>query len=263
MPEDLRTLAMYSIGNSLTADTLGPISNGISSFFVLARQADVVIDPLGYHIACGSNLRAIEDHPTDTCVDPVDDIGPLASAIPNPSWNVMTVQPYPGSESTFSSDVDVISHISNDVGPDTRVFIFTGWPPHDGYEDSWSAPITVGPDTPTTLSRAYFVRLMAELETEIDNDVILIPAGEVLYRLDQRLVSGAVPGMTDVSDLYRDDLHLNSLGQWVAGVTAASVILEVDPFTFGKPGDPWYGDGSEFSREFMDTARTVIAEVIG
>jgi hypothetical protein len=67
--------------------------------------------------------------------------------------------------------------------------------------------------------------------------------------------------MMEIADLYRDETHLNSPGQWLSGVTAASVMTGADPNLFGKP-TPWYVDSAEFCREYIQVVRTVVAEVL-
>jgi hypothetical protein len=114
---------------------------------------------------------------------------------------------------------------------------------------------------PTAHSRLYFDTLLDRLENRIDQKVRLIPTGEVLYRMHLRLASGDVPRMTEIADLYRDEVHLNSVGQWLSGVTAASVITGTDASVFGKPRR-WYGDNADFSGELVQTVRSVVAEVL-
>jgi hypothetical protein len=255
-------ISAYFVGNSLTGGTLGAESGGYRSWYVLVTQADHVVNPLGWHIRCGSSLIGTYENPADTCVDPDPEIGDFQAALPGTGWDFVSFQPYPGGGSTFSTDLAVIEDLSAALDPDTTVLIFTGWPRVDGFTRTWEQDLEVDGDTPTVHARAYFDRLIDELDRLLPNRVVLVPSAEVLHRLDAELAEGKVPGMSGVEDLFGDDVHLSSLGNWVSGVTLAAVVLDEDPATFGKPSDPWYGNRADYSPEFIALVRRVVAEVL-
>ncbi len=259
-PKTKTPVAAYFIGNSLTWDTLGGKPNKFVSLNVLARQAKYKFEPMGYHILCGSSLVNIANNPDETCVDPEPDIGPLAQAFPSAEWDVVSAQPYPGEDSTLLSDELMIRDVMDSASPDTAFYILTGWPRISEFEESWLSDIADDDGTPTTHARQYFDLLAQRLSD--DRDVTIIPVGEVLYQLGRRIEAGDIPEYSDLSELYRDEAHLTEPGQWAVGVTAASVILGVDPHEFGKPGNPWYGNPSKYSLEFIAVVRDVVAEVL-
>jgi hypothetical protein len=195
-------------------------------------------------------------------VDPVGELGRFDDALPSSDWDFLVVQPFPGEGSTLTTDIEVIQDLAQMVSQDTTVLVFTGWPSLQNFEESWDSTSDITDDSPTVHSRAYFDTLIQRLDDLIDQDVELIPTGEVLSRMQPRLASGDVPGLESVADLYADDVHLSELGSWLSGVTAASVITGVDPFVFGKPSSPWYGDNTGFSKEYIQTVREVVAEVL-
>lgn len=253
--------AAYFVGNSLTNDTLGPESQGFRSFYVLATQADHMMDPLGWHIRCGSSLEAIAANPDDTCVDPVVGIGTFDEAIPRTAWDYIVVQPYQSPASTLETDLAFIQTIADAAGPTSTILILTGWPGHADFDDTWADTSPIADDSRTTHSRNYFETLLRRARARVVNNIALIPSAEVLYRIDEHLREGDVPGLSSRADLYRDDIHLNSIGGWLSGVTAASVMTGTDPQTFGKPSS-WYGDNGDFSAEYIALVRSIVADVL-
>lgn len=254
--------AAYFVGNSLTGGTLGPITDGVRSYAVLAQQAGFDVEPLGWHIKCSSSLISIAEHPGEVCVDPAPDSGLFEEALPARSWDFLVVQPYPGEGSTLDTDVAVISELAELVSDETVVLVFTGWPKLEGFTDSWNAVTDVVGGSPTRHSRVYFDTLMEELSETLAQSVELIPTAEVLDRVRAELADGAVPGMTSLADLYRDRIHLNELGKWLSGAMTAAVMTRTDPSLLSKPPTPTYGDDAAFPPEYEKLVLKTIAEVL-
>ncbi|HZD23665.1 MAG TPA: hypothetical protein VE569_09740, partial [Acidimicrobiia bacterium] len=243
----LPRLRTYHIGNSLTWDSLD-FQPDATGYKVLARQADVIVED-GWHIKCGSSLSSIAAAPTDTCVDPKEPFGFYEDALSGFTWDAVTAQPYPGADSTLSTDIAFFQYLT-DLTDGARLYVLAAWPPHTGYREAWTAP-TSGDDPNTSLSAPYLDRLYQSL-TGICPGIGVVPTGEVLYELAADI---------DLETLYRDELHLNEKGRFVAGVTLASVITGADPHNLHKPNN-WYGDSAEFSSEFQSLVQETVARVI-
>lgn len=255
-------ISAYFVGNSLTNGTLNSLVDDVRSYGVLARQADYLVRPLGWHIKCGASLLSIFENPEDVCIQPATHVGEFPDALPIGDWDYLVVQPYPGAGSTLATDIRVITELASMVSRDTTVAVFTGWPRIGEYSETWNAAGTVSDDSPTEHSRLYFDTLVSRLTEELGQEVQLVPTGEVLYRMQSELTSGAVPGLSDLADLYSDDVHLGKPGNWLSGVTAASVMTGADPDAFDKPDEPAYGDDSEYSNEYIRLVWAVVEEVL-
>ena len=255
-------ISAYFVGNSLTNGTLNWLVDDVRPYVMLARQADHLVHPLGWNIKCGSSLLSIFENPDEVCVDPATNVGGYADALPDGDWDYLVVQPYPGPGSTLATDTLVITELTKLVSSETTVMVFTGWPGFDGYSEAWNAAGPVDDDSPTEHSRAYFDTLVSRLADALDQNVQLIPTGEVLYRMQSELTSGAVPGLSELADLYSDDGHLGQPGNWLSGVTAASVMTGANPDVFGKPDEPAYGDNSEYSKGYIQLVQAVVGEVL-
>ncbi len=259
--------ATYHIGNSLTWDSLGFSADGHVSISILAGQAGVDLEPIGYHIRCGSSLIGIVNRPDDVCIAPDPFVGSFTEALPEYPWDIVTVQPYPGPMSTLSTDQDAILEII-DLSTEpannqpASIYVLTGWPGHEAFASDWSATTTRNAETPTTLSREYFEHLVAGLRSATETDVFLIPVADVLLEMDRQFALGTVPGYEGVGDLFRDEIHLNARGQWIAGVTTLTTTLGIDPGNLGKTPPPWYGANEGFSAELIQAARIAVRDVV-
>ena len=59
--------------------------------------------------------------------------------------------------------------------------------------------------------------------------VLMIPAGDVLYELDQRMKAGKVPGFHGAGDLYKDYIHLTDVGWYAVRYTFYATLYREDP----------------------------------
>jgi hypothetical protein len=71
-----------------------------------------------------------------------------------------------------------------------------------------------------TMTRPFFTQLVTELREENPGVTIdMVPVGDVLYELDQRLAASPVGGISSVAQLYRDGPHMGGNGQRLAAMT--------------------------------------------
>jgi hypothetical protein len=80
----------------------------------------------------------------------------------------------------------------------------------------------------SALTRNYFTNLVSAVR-QTNPHVEVIPVGEVLYALDMEMRAGQFQGFNSVTQLHRDGLHLNSVGQNVASWTAYAAIFKKSP----------------------------------
>lgn len=237
--ESSQRMAVYRIGNSLTWDSQ---PDGIEA---LAGQRGYLHDE-GYHIRCGQTLENIWAVPDDTCVAPVPEYGTFTGALSTHPWNAVTMQPFRGGTSTLVDDERTILDMlaladGNPDNADTRYYIYETWPDRTDFVNSWTQAVPNDDTAPTVMARAYFGHLIERVRAATSRPVYVIPVGEVLYELDVRLQAGQVPGVTEISQLYRDDFHLGlDVGRFVAGLTVFSTLYAQDPTGITKP-EQYYG----------------------
>ncbi len=224
----------YHIGNSLT---WGSQPNGLAAMAIAAGKDHAV----GYHIHSGWSLSAIWNNPTE--ITKTNSFGGFATALPNYAWDYVTLQPHHSNTTLASDRQRIIDFINlNEAGPSTTTnyYIYSAWPRQSSgdYKSFWTQSVSSAPNQLTIHAREYFDHLYSAVTNELGNavQVHMIPVGEVLYRVDLLFESGAVPGFTDVRQLYGDDNHLTGdIGGWIVANTVYATIFKENPSGIKKP----------------------------
>lgn len=238
----------YHIGNSLTWDSRPDFQEALAIAAGIATE-------VGFHINCGRSLPYIQANPDQSCVVPPPS-GLYAEALPSRRWDAVTLQlhmtfPKP----TLGEDLAALRFFvelaqENPENASTQFFLYTGWPGRDHFVEWWDEPGEFDLETETAISRAYYDAAFATYADEFGESLRLIPVGEVLYHLKERIENGQVPDVFNFrSQLYRDAVHMTrDYGRHVAAVTAFSVLHRIDPRSLLDPEirnhpanpTPWY-----------------------
>ena len=57
----------------------------------------------------------------------------------------------------------------------------------------------------------------------------MVPVGDVLLELHERMRAGKVPGFTDIAEVYVDGIHFNNVGSYIVGTTFYATLFRDDP----------------------------------
>ena len=258
---DAEPITSYHIGNSLTND-MQPY--GVAA---MANEHGFTATA-GQHIHNSASLATIWNNPAGASgARPFPDPAAYDVALPDYTWDVVTLQPHSSQGSTLGQDEEMILNFidltrSRPANADTRFYIYATWPSQNlgEYQSVWTQDIADADDTRTVQSRQYYTHLIERVRARTDATVLMIPAGEVLYELDRRFGASAVPEADDVTDLYRDQLHLNNAGRFVAGLTTYATIYGADPSGVEKPQGE-YGE-ADFSPGFYRTVQDAVRDVL-
>lgn len=122
-----------------------------------------------------------------------------------------------------------------DANPQIRVYMYESW------EDITSGPgadIEYDPDDQIPW-RKRIDQELALWETAVDHvndnndpgdpDMLMIPAGQAMGRMYDAIGRGEVPGVTRLSDLYQDNIHLNDLGHYFVALVHYATIYGRSP----------------------------------
>ena len=226
------TLNSYHIGNSLTWDAR--ISLGLPQ---LASDAGFTLDT-GWHIRCGNTLDYIVSNPDSVCVE-CNGYGLYMEAVTDNTWDAVTLQPYSGStpRQEYQAAKTLIQLArQNPQNLDTRFYLYANWdskPPFGTtFYNRWFDPTPTDPDSSLIRNANGFGWIFDELKADPDLQGVelhMIPVGDVLAEIDQRMALGYIPGFRGADELYRDNLHLNNLGRFVAANTLLATLFEADP----------------------------------
>ena len=244
----------YFVGNSLTLDGLGHYSPEGLGFHRLAASAGIDLD-YGFHLRCGSALPDTLANPTDVCVTSPFQYGRFYKALPSYQWDAVTIQPYLGTSlaldaAATKSFIELAqSHPGNS---DTAFYLYSAWPALTvgKYSTYWEADLQEDDSLPSQQHRSYVDHLFTRVDKQNDVTLRLIPAGEVMYRLDKLIDAGELPGVTSINQFYRDDLHLSNLGKYIASATILAVTEREDPAQFVVPVSN-YGEISTATLEVL------------
>ncbi len=253
-------LAVYHIGNSLTGDL-------VSVFPKLASKeakADGRDYRWGLHFRPATSLFFMYRNPLDAKTASIVATGdqghrwkkaadegfmPWTKALPGNYWDVVTLQVWQDdAKATLKDDTETVNAIiaATRVRADnasTRFFIYAPWTmarfnEPESFKNAFTAPTPDDPKTPGVATRDYF-RHVCDAVQKTNPDVALIPSGEVLLALDEKMRAGRFEQFTSVQQLHRDVIHLNSIGCNVTAWTAYAVIFKKSPV--GLPNDPHPG----------------------
>ncbi|MGB5865185.1 MAG: hypothetical protein WBG95_12905 [Sulfitobacter sp.] len=73
------------------------------------------------------------------------------------------------------------------------------------------------------------VTLLRAGQPDADDRVRLIPAGQALARLDDAIAAGDVPGLSRISEIFEDDIHLNLHGHYFVSMVQYAVLTGASP----------------------------------
>lgn len=228
-------LRMYHLGNSLTDELLYQPFQGL-----VETQGKTRI--WGRQMIPGAPLEWIWKHPNDGFKKPP--FGGYANALKQFSWDALLIQPFDRSIESDALHANRFWQLALKVNPETQLYIYTQWPHKDdgpweqqwlatGFEEgtSWQQPGVIQ-------SRDFHERLAAKLSNMNPQvkPVRIVPNGEVMYRLKQKIDAGKVPGLNSIYDLYEDDLHLKDSGSYLVACTVYATLYQADPRSLDSRG---------------------------
>ena len=238
--ERCHALDAYHVGNSFT----WAINPGAIASWAASRATTY---NYGYHIANGKNPRTMWEHPdwVDFMVEPY---GTYSNALPNYDWDVVTFEPFdvwdPPTNDAIMIGNFVNLMLSNPDNQSSQVYVYESWPfrPRIGsstYSDFWDQPWNGDGWSWTIQTRDYFHQLTDQLNAAdlgLEKEVLLVPVGEVMYALDQRMRAGDVPGFSSVLSLYLDTVHLTpDVGYFVGGTVFYATMYGDNPMGLSIP----------------------------
>lgn len=260
----------YHIGNSLTFDAMALKTAG-SGLEAIASQMGLSHDA-AYHIDSSQSLLTMWDQPQG--VNGIDEIeapyNEYVNALGNYAWDAVTLEPYWSPTSTLGTDKKHIQDFinltqANPSNSATKFYLYQVWPKLSwgNYESWWLSSSPNQDSTVTWQKREYYQNLMNWVDSTYQGTGTIvreIPTGEVMYELSLRIAEGSLPGITSISQFYRDDIHFNDRGKYVASMTIASVLFEHDP-RGQTPPDPFFSQNL-FSAEMTAAINDTIWKVI-
>jgi hypothetical protein len=189
----------------------------------------------------GAPLQWLWEHPKDGFQEEPFRLYPKAlSEFP---WDVLSLQPFDrhfdGKEGDLAMAGNFIE-LALKRSPNLQVYVYSRWPRKDKVKDGslvldfktkWLWNYTGGWDG-TEETKDYFERVVSGLRKAYEGKarlVLLVPVGDVLLELHERMKAGKVPGFSDIAEVYVDGIHFNNIGSYVVGTTFYATLFREDP----------------------------------
>lgn len=253
--------SVYLIGNSFTWDAQ---PNFLSTGTLFPHHAD---PDIGWSVFSGKSLTYIVANPGDAVAE--GEPGP-EGYFPDPnwsgnyetdfaagSWEAITLQPHTWNGGVFleteieAANTLIAEALKNPANQNTTFYIFGSWAFKEGpdrdhgrtYSENWLNGYSQNQiDNALPNIRQAFRSLYWDPVIDQNPSVTIrwIPVGEVVYRLDQELQKGTIPGLTGAWDLFDEPgVHLHDPdpedgfeGRYVAHITTLCTIWRSEPSTF-------------------------------
>lgn len=221
-----RASTLYMIGNSLTWDSRPEKTAATANFSGFPMD-------VGYHIRCASTLSSIVDDPNTVCIDPTE-TGRFPTALPTFAWDSVSLQHHAREGATLNTDSSAIRTLvelaqTNASNADTTFFIYQPWPKSTQW-NSWLDSVSQDPDTRALPRREYSYLLFQTVQEQIPTaNFAILPVGDVMFQLDQEMAAGMIPGYSSIQEVYRNSVHLNGVGRFVASMTVLAMHARADP----------------------------------
>ena len=247
------TVAVFHVGNSLTDQAYGMHD-------IAAARGHVTA--FGRHMIPGAPLQWLWDHRDEGFRAP-DSKKRADEILKSSKWDVLILQPF-GRQPENSIEYGVkYAAAAYEGNPDCQVYVFANYPEigkeqekKELWEERWLSD-------EDTKGRAAFAKVAAGISSAFPDrkPVVIIPVGEVMYRLHQRMKEGKVLGYTHIADLYEDGVHLKAEGKYLEAVTHYAVVFREDPHDCIISGLRFWKGPYSVDRSFAEIVWDVVAEV--
>ena len=147
--------------------------------------------------------------------------------------------------------------------PDIKVFVLETW---HSLNSGTGAPVAYddGAGVP------WRQRLDDDLPAwqALAGDAVLIPAGQAMGQLSDAIISGTVPGLSDISDLFADDIHPNAIGHYFVALVSYAALTEQSPVGLPLALKDHYGGAfpapdARLGQRLQEIAGEVVADLSG
>lgn len=192
-----------------------------------ARGDDAVVEP---QIIIGANLKWNWEHSHQA-----DGVNARAT-IPERAYDVVILTEAIPIEShlRWSDSIELAQRwhdLARKANPDTRVFFQETW--HSllsgtgvevQYDENGHIPwrLRLDQDLPKWQS-------VVDAVNDAGGNMTLIPGGQAMARLHDEIAAGTVPGMTNIRDVFFDNVHPNDLGFYFMSLVQFAAITGEDP----------------------------------
>jgi hypothetical protein len=289
--EPKRERRVYFVGNSVT-DTVN-----YKALAELAESRGYK-QTWGRHMIPGSPLFLLWEASEKKSGFTEPPFGHVQEALANHQWDAVTLQPFDRlltNKNTEGADTEgdlvTIQKMIDQAlpkSPEVQFYIYSRWPritingkaaqydkdayrtdvqgipvgpgPVDDFTERWQRKYTGGWDG-SNETRDYFEQVVQEVRRAnpgMKKPVKLIPVGDIMNELHQRMKAGDVPGYSSIFQLYKDGIHLNEAGSYLVGCAFFATLYGESPA--GLPTEPYKVTDARLADVIQQTVWKVVSQ---
>ena len=248
---------IYTIGNSVTDGV------NFQGFKALAESRGY-IHTWGRQMIPGAPLSWLWQHPNDGFTE--QPFGYPTNAFPNYTWDVISLQPFDRPLEGEEGDLQISKNyidLARGKSPDVQIYIYSRYPrKKDGLAETaanwnglWATAYQGG--WSFNEGRDYFEKLTVAVRSAYAGTTLkqplMIPLGEVMYNLNNKMAAGEVAGFSNIWQVYSDGIHMTNVGSYIVGCTFFATMYKESPV--GLPVPTQYGT-------INNTLRDVIQQTV-
>lgn len=144
----------------------------------------------------------------------------------------------------FGGNFHTLAHTSN---PNAQTYMFESWhwvtpnptddlDPIRYFNENTRAEYRIDTDSYDQIDLLRRHKALWEEKVDAINaaypqhpDMQIIPTGQVLLRVNEAIIAGDVPGITNIEQLFSDNIHMNDVGNYLVALTHFAIIYNRSP----------------------------------
>ncbi|OYU41224.1 MAG: hypothetical protein CFE33_03980 [Pseudorhodobacter sp. PARRP1] len=158
------------------------------------------------------------------------------------------------------------SGLALEANPHTRLYVYETWPSLN------SGPGNITKDDPDAgipwrerlaLDLPLWEGVAADASAKVGHEVKLLPVGQAMGLLADKIKAGEVPGVTDIKQMFSDDIHLSGKGLYFVAMVQAAAIMGKSPEGVpAKVTRAWTSRDAVITQEQAETFQRIAWEAL-
>jgi hypothetical protein len=248
-----RTNRVYFIGNSVT-DTVK-----YDKLRQLAESRGHGM-PWGRQMIPGAPLQWLWEHPGDGFTQ--QPYGYPTNALPNYEWDCLSLQPFDRQLASDTNHASMFIELGMPHNSNMQVYVLSRWPRQANFQPDfdgcWLSPYAGGWGYQLE-TKDFFEQVLLGLREQWPGlkPILMVPCGDVLYALNQKMKAGDIAGYTNIVQVYADGIHFQDAGAYIVGCTYYATLFKESPI--GLPYELYGISNSAYAAAVQTTVWEVVS----
>ena len=190
--------------------------------------------------------------------------GPPTNALPYYDWDCISLQPFDRSIDSDTNSITRFITLASPRNTNTQYYVYSRWMRTGNmlpdYDTTWTTNAGTGSGGYNQECKDFFEKVMLALRplwlTNLSKPIRIVPCGDVLYAMNQKMKAGRVPGLASITQVYADGIHFNDTGAYIVACTFFATMYKESPI--GLPGSPYGINDPALAATIQTTAWEVV-----